>query len=61
MPKGSDDSWAQKMYNTLLKEQALFKKPKLSNRAFIIHHFGEEVQLKRKDMTRNVTSIISLL
>uniref|UniRef100_H3D867 Myosin VAb n=1 Tax=Tetraodon nigroviridis TaxID=99883 RepID=H3D867_TETNG len=44
MPKGSDDSWAQKMYNTLLKKHALFKKPKLSNRAFIVHHFGDEVE-----------------
>lgn len=44
MPKGSDDSWAQKMYNTLLEKHAPFKKPKLSNRAFIIHHFGDRVQ-----------------
>lgn len=51
MPKGSDDSWAQKMYNTLLKKQALFEKPKLSNRAFIIHHFGDKVQLKKKICT----------
>ncbi|XP_068459809.1 unconventional myosin-Va-like [Clinocottus analis] len=44
MPKGSDDTWAQKMYNTLLKQKALFDKPRLSNRAFIIHHFADKVE-----------------
>lgn len=32
------------MYNTLLKNQALFGKPKLSNTAFIIRHFADKVQ-----------------
>uniref|UniRef100_UPI0037E8C178 unconventional myosin-Va-like isoform X2 n=1 Tax=Semicossyphus pulcher TaxID=241346 RepID=UPI0037E8C178 len=44
MPKGSDDTWAQKLYNTLLKQKAHFDKPRLSNRAFIIHHFADEVE-----------------
>lgn len=44
MPKGSDDSWAQKLYNTLLKQNAHFDKPRLSNRAFIIHHFADKVK-----------------
>uniref|UniRef100_A0A671VPV9 Myosin VAb n=1 Tax=Sparus aurata TaxID=8175 RepID=A0A671VPV9_SPAAU len=44
MPKGSDDSWAQKMYNTLLKQNAHFDKPRMSNRAFIIHHFADKVE-----------------
>ncbi|XP_070827541.1 unconventional myosin-Va-like [Chaetodon trifascialis] len=44
MPKGSDDSWAQKLYNTLLKQNAHFDKPRLSNRAFIIHHFADKVE-----------------
>ncbi|KAM9807603.1 unconventional myosin-Va-like [Neosynchiropus ocellatus] len=44
MPKGSDDTWAQKLYNTHLKQNALFDKPRLSNRAFIIFHFADKVE-----------------
>ncbi|XP_061577625.1 unconventional myosin-Va-like isoform X2 [Cololabis saira] len=44
MPKGSDDTWAQKMYNTLLKQSAGFDKPRWSNSAFIIHHFADKVE-----------------
>ncbi|XP_034391292.1 unconventional myosin-Va-like isoform X1 [Cyclopterus lumpus] len=44
MPKGCDDTWAQKLYNTLLKQNAFFDKPRLSNRAFIIHHFADKVE-----------------
>ncbi|KAF7224229.1 unconventional myosin-Va [Nothobranchius furzeri] len=44
MPKGSDDTWAQKLYNTLLKQNAHFDKPRLSNRAFIILHFADKVE-----------------
>ncbi|XP_056134161.1 unconventional myosin-Va [Lampris incognitus] len=44
MPKGSDDSWAQKLYNTHLKTCSLFEKPRLSNRAFIIQHFADKVE-----------------
>ncbi|XP_060780203.1 unconventional myosin-Va isoform X1 [Neoarius graeffei] len=44
MPKGSDDSWAQKLYNTHLKTCALFEKPRLSNKAFIIQHFADKVE-----------------
>ncbi|XP_029289652.1 LOW QUALITY PROTEIN: unconventional myosin-Va-like [Cottoperca gobio] len=44
MPKGSDDTWAQKLYNTLLKQNAHFDKPRLSNRAFIIYHFADKVE-----------------
>ncbi|KAM9375860.1 unconventional myosin-Va-like isoform 2-T2 [Pholidichthys leucotaenia] len=44
MPKGSDDTWAQKLYNTLLKQNPHFEKPRLSNRAFIIHHFADKVE-----------------
>lgn len=45
MPKGSDDSWAQKLYNTHLKTCTLFEKPRMSNRAFIIQHFADKVGL----------------
>ncbi|KAM4602413.1 unconventional myosin-Va [Polymixia lowei] len=44
MPRGSDDSWAQKLYNTHLKTCSLFEKPRLSNRAFIIQHFADKVE-----------------
>ncbi|XP_029954872.1 unconventional myosin-Va isoform X4 [Salarias fasciatus] len=44
MPKGSDDSWAQKLYNTHLKTCTLFEKPRMSNRAFIIQHFADKVE-----------------
>ncbi|KAG7483467.1 unconventional myosin-Va isoform X3 [Solea senegalensis] len=44
MPKGSDDSWAQKLYNTHLKSCSLFEKPRMSNRAFIIQHFADKVE-----------------
>ncbi|XP_070686201.1 unconventional myosin-Va-like [Pempheris klunzingeri] len=44
MPKGSDDTWAQKLYNTLLKQHAHFDKPRLSNRAFIVNHFADKVE-----------------
>uniref|UniRef100_A0A4W6FGR6 Unconventional myosin-Va n=1 Tax=Lates calcarifer TaxID=8187 RepID=A0A4W6FGR6_LATCA len=44
MPKGTDDSWAQKLYNTHLKTCSLFEKPRMSNRAFIIQHFADKVE-----------------
>ncbi|KYO21220.1 hypothetical protein Y1Q_0001487 [Alligator mississippiensis] len=44
MPKGSDDSWAQKLYNTHLNKCALFEKPRMSNKAFIIQHFADKVE-----------------
>ncbi|XP_028306726.1 unconventional myosin-Va-like isoform X2 [Gouania willdenowi] len=44
MPKGSDATWAQKLYNTLLRQNAHFDKPRLSNQAFIIRHFADKVE-----------------
>uniref|UniRef100_A0A8C7VET8 Myosin VAb n=1 Tax=Oncorhynchus mykiss TaxID=8022 RepID=A0A8C7VET8_ONCMY len=44
MPKGSDDTWAQKLYNTFLKKSDLFDKPRMSNKAFIILHFADKVE-----------------
>lgn len=43
MPKGSDESWAQKLYNTHLKKSSHFEKPRMSNTAFIILHFADKV------------------
>lgn len=50
MPGGSDDSWAQKLYNTHLKKSAHFEKPRMSNKAFIILHFADRV---RRDICMN--------
>uniref|UniRef100_A0A8C1XM90 Myosin VAb n=1 Tax=Cyprinus carpio TaxID=7962 RepID=A0A8C1XM90_CYPCA len=44
MPKGSDESWAQKLYNTHLKKSSHFEKPRMSNKAFIILHFADKVE-----------------
>ncbi|KAM5172128.1 unconventional myosin-Va isoform 1-T1 [Mantella aurantiaca] len=44
MPKGTDNTWAQKLYNTHLKTCPLFEKPRLSNVAFIIKHFADKVE-----------------
>ncbi|XP_068599870.1 unconventional myosin-Va [Brachionichthys hirsutus] len=46
MPKGSDESWVQKLYDQHLtsKPHAYFRKPRLSNSAFIILHFADTVQ-----------------
>nr|XP_034986465.1 unconventional myosin-Va isoform X6 [Zootoca vivipara] len=44
MPKGSDNSWAQKLYNTHLNKSVLFEKPRMSNKAFIIQHFADKVE-----------------
>lgn len=44
MPKGTDDTWAQKLYNTHLNKCALFEKPRMSNKAFIIKHFADKVE-----------------
>ncbi|XP_065147555.1 unconventional myosin-Va [Paramisgurnus dabryanus] len=44
MPKGSDESWAQKLYNTHLKKSSHFEKPRMSNTAFIIQHFADKVE-----------------
>ncbi|XP_050955214.1 unconventional myosin-Va isoform X2 [Labeo rohita] len=44
MPRGSDESWAQKLYNTHLKKSSHFEKPRMSNKAFIILHFADKVE-----------------
>ena len=43
MPKGSDDSWAQKLYTQHLKSSEHFVKPRMSNIAFIIRHYADDV------------------
>uniref|UniRef100_A0AAY4CY02 Methyl-CpG binding domain protein 3b n=1 Tax=Denticeps clupeoides TaxID=299321 RepID=A0AAY4CY02_9TELE len=44
MPKGSDENWAQKLYDQHLTRSAHFRKPRMSNTAFIILHFADTVQ-----------------
>ena len=52
MPKGSDVTWCSKLYDKHLKKETTqagvssnhFSKPRMSQSAFIIHHFAEKVQ-----------------
>ncbi|XP_075252941.1 unconventional myosin-Va-like isoform X4 [Convolutriloba macropyga] len=44
MPRGSDLSWCQKLYNNHLKKSSHFDKPRMSQKAFIINHFADKVQ-----------------
>ncbi|XP_017262666.1 unconventional myosin-Vb [Kryptolebias marmoratus] len=46
MPKGSDESWVLKLYDQHLtsKPHPHFRKPRMSNSAFIILHFADTVQ-----------------
>ena len=44
MPKGSDSNWCQKLYDKHLKKSKHFDKPRTSNKAFIIHHFADNVE-----------------
>lgn len=43
MPRGADGSWVQKLYKQHLKKQH-FSKPRLSQTAFIVHHFADDVE-----------------
>uniref|UniRef100_A0A8C4WU36 Myosin VAa n=1 Tax=Eptatretus burgeri TaxID=7764 RepID=A0A8C4WU36_EPTBU len=44
MPKGTDRSWVQKLYKTHMGMSKNFKKPRMSNTAFIVCHFADEVE-----------------
>ncbi|XP_059483420.1 unconventional myosin-Va isoform X2 [Neocloeon triangulifer] len=43
MPKGSDSSWAEKLYERCKKSKH-FNKPRFGTHAYIIHHFADEVE-----------------
>ncbi|XP_067824725.1 unconventional myosin-Vb-like [Heptranchias perlo] len=43
MPKGTDEKWAQKLYDRHLHSSYHFRKPRMSNSAFIILHFADDV------------------
>ena len=42
MPKGSDQSWVEKLYDKC-KKWDHFSKPRLSNTSFLIAHFADKV------------------
>jgi myosin-5 len=49
MPKGSDLTWCNKLYDKHLKpigstSHNHFSKPRMSSKAFLIHHFAEKVE-----------------
>ncbi|CAJ1060301.1 unconventional myosin-Vb [Xyrichtys novacula] len=46
MPKGSDESWVRKLYDQHLSSRPHphFRKPRMSNSAFIVLHFADTVQ-----------------
>ncbi|XP_055077033.1 unconventional myosin-Vb [Periophthalmus magnuspinnatus] len=46
MPKGSDESWVRKLYDRHLSStpHPHFQKPRMSNSAFIVLHFADNVQ-----------------
>ena len=43
MPKGSDVTWATKLYKQHLKNGHHFEKPRMSDMAFIIRHYADDV------------------
>ncbi|XP_068131561.1 unconventional myosin-Vc isoform X3 [Hyperolius riggenbachi] len=46
LPQGTDENWLQKLYNNFINKNALFEKPRMSNRSFIIQHFADKVEYK---------------
>ncbi|XP_076808064.1 unconventional myosin-Va-like [Clavelina lepadiformis] len=44
MPRGSDQSWVQKLYDRHLKKSKHFDKSKLSNTSFFVVHFADKVR-----------------
>ena len=58
MPKGSDESWATKLYDKHLKKHKNFDKPRTSNVAFIIRHFADNVEYQVVDfVSKNRDSV----
>lgn len=53
MPKGSDESWVQKLYDQHLTSKAHphFRKPRMSNSAFIVLHFADTVSESQVSQT----------
>ena len=43
MPKGTDKSWVEKLYDKCKKWEH-FEKPRLSQTSFIVRHFADNVE-----------------
>lgn len=43
LPKGSDANWALKLYDRL-SDRHHFVKPRISNTAFIVKHYADDVE-----------------
>lgn len=65
MPKGSDESWVQKLYDQHLTSKAHphFRKPRMSNSSFIVLHFADTVsesQLSQTTFKNPIKPLIAL-
>ena len=60
MPKGSDNSWATKLYDKHLKKHKNFDKPRTSNTAFIVRHFADNVEYEVRVLTFLYLQILCL-
>lgn len=65
MPKGSDESWVRKLYDQHLtgKPHPHFRKPRMSNSAFIVLHFADTVsdEGQHTDNWENLTETVEYL
>ena len=43
MPKGSDESWARKLFKEHIPKSKHFVKPRMSEKAFIVRHYADDV------------------
>lgn len=57
MPKGSDESWVQKLYDQHLNSNPhpFFRKPRMSNSAFVVLHFADSVSIECQRADRRQT------
>lgn len=58
MPKGSDQSWVEKLYKTCVKYKH-FSKPRFGNSSFVIQHFADSVEYQVEGfLDKNRDSVI---
>uniref|UniRef100_A0A8C9R3L1 Methyl-CpG binding domain protein 3b n=1 Tax=Scleropages formosus TaxID=113540 RepID=A0A8C9R3L1_SCLFO len=62
MPKGSDESWARKLYDQHLNHHPSphFSKPRMSSTAFIVSHFADTVRTRPIRMPGGALSLSGL-
>ena len=58
MPKGSDKSWVEKLYDKC-KAWEHFQKPRLSQTAFLVKHFADQVQKVIHDQVHLIAFIVT--